>query len=74
MVGMEYTQFKKQECILLQLDLDKAYDRISWSYIQEALKTFGFGPRICDAIYAMGVDNFAKLLFNTVVVGELQLK
>ena len=33
MVGMEYAQFKIQECILPQLDLDKAYDRISWSFI-----------------------------------------
>ena len=30
MVGMEYAQFTKQECVLLQLDPDKAYDRIIW--------------------------------------------
>ena len=74
MLGMEYTQFTKQECILLQLDLDKAYDQISWSFIQDALKSFGFGPRICNLIQAMGDGSSAKLLFNALIVGGFQLK
>ena len=74
MVGMEYGQFTKQECVLLQLDLDKAYDRITWSFVLEVLKKFGFGPRICNAIYTMGVGSSLVVLFNTMVVGEFQVK
>ena len=44
MVGMEYAQLTKQECILLQLDLDKAYNQITWSFILDVLKKFAFGP------------------------------
>ena len=44
MVGIEYAQFTKQECILLQLDLDKAYNKITLSFFSEVLKKFGFGP------------------------------
>ena len=74
MVGMEYVQFTKQECVLLQLDLDKAYDRITWSFVSEVLKKFGCGPRIYNAIYAMGAGSSSAVLFNTVVVGEFQIK
>ena len=74
MVGMEYAQFEKQEYILLQLYLDKAYDWISWSFIQDVLKTFGFGPRICKTILAMGIRSSTKLLFNMKIVGEFKLK
>ena len=42
MMGMEYVQLTKPECILLQLDLDKAYDRITWSFVSEVLKKFVF--------------------------------
>ena len=70
MVGMEYAQFTKQECILLQLDLDKAYDRITWSFVSEVLQKFGFGPRMCKAIYTMGEGSSSAVLFNTVVVGN----
>ena len=45
MVGMEYVQFTKQECILLQLDLSKAYDWITWSFVSDVLQRFGFGTQ-----------------------------
>ena len=74
MVGMEYAQFTKQECVLLQLDLDKAYDWITWSFVSEVLNNFGFGPKICNAIYTMGAGSSSVVLFNSVVVGEFQVK
>ena len=74
MVGMEYAQFTKQECILLQLDLDKAYDWITWSFVSEVLKKFGFGPRICNSIFTMGEGSPSVVLFNIVVMGEFQVK
>ena len=74
MVRMEYAQFTKQECILLQLDLDKAYDRITWSFVSEVLKKFGFGPWICNSIFTMGEGSSLAVLLNTVVVGEFQVK
>ena len=70
MVGMRYAQFTKQEGILLQLDLDKAYDWITWSFVSQVLKKFGFGPRICNSIYTMGEGSSSAILFNTFVVGE----
>ena len=44
MVGLEYAQFTNHKCILLQLNLDKEYDSVTWSFVFELLKNFGFGP------------------------------
>lgn len=32
----------KNAGMIIQLDLEKAYDKLSWSYIREVLKAYGF--------------------------------
>ena len=32
----------KQAGMIIQLDLEKAYDKLSWAYIREVLKAYGF--------------------------------
>lgn len=32
----------KQAGMIIQLDLAKAYDKLSWAYIREVLKAYGF--------------------------------
>lgn len=39
----------------LSLDADKAFDRVSWSYLIFTLKEFGFGPVF---------QNIVKLIYN----------
>ena len=36
---------QKQEGVVLKLDYEKAYDRVSWSFLEEMLETRGFGGR-----------------------------
>jgi hypothetical protein len=36
---------KKESNIILKLDYEKAYDRVSWSFLEEMLKSRGFGAR-----------------------------
>jgi len=36
---------RKQEGVVLKLDYEKAYDRVSWSFLEEMLETRGFGGR-----------------------------
>ena len=43
---MEYTDVKKIPGILLFVDFEKAFDTIEWSFIQNVLKRFNFGPVI----------------------------
>jgi len=35
----------KQKGLLIKLDLSKAYDRISWQYLIEVMRAFGFDDR-----------------------------
>ena len=55
MVGMEYAQFNKQECILLHLDLDKAYDRIGWSFVFKTMEALEFGKRMSCDVQVLGL-------------------
>jgi hypothetical protein len=35
----------KTKCLVLKLDYKKAYDRVSWQFLEELLITMGFGSR-----------------------------
>ena len=43
---MEYTDYQKIPGILLFIDFEKAFDTIEWTFIQNVLKCFNFGPVI----------------------------
>ena len=45
---MEYTDNQKIPGILLFIDFEKAFDTIEWTFIQNVLKCFNFGPVISE--------------------------
>ena len=64
MVGIDYAKLSNQECVLLQLDLDKAYDRIGWSLISKTMEVLGLGHKMCLATLVLGARSSSHLLFN----------
>jgi hypothetical protein len=35
----------KKECLIFKVDFEKAYDSVSWSFLDYMLQRFGFGPK-----------------------------
>jgi hypothetical protein len=38
---------KKLDGVLLKIDFEKAYDKVNWSFLQQALRMKGFDPKWC---------------------------
>jgi len=41
---------KKQDSVILKLDIEKAYDKLKWPFIQQVLRIKGFSPTWCEWI------------------------
>ncbi|WVZ97109.1 hypothetical protein U9M48_042666 [Paspalum notatum var. saurae] len=37
----------KQNGVIFKIDFEKAYDKISWYFLQQVLRTKGFSPKLC---------------------------
>ncbi len=44
---------KKLESVIISLDAQKAFDRVSWRYLLQTLKRFKFGPNFIDWIQTL---------------------
>jgi hypothetical protein len=54
----------KKESMLTKLDMSKAYDRISWNFLQKMLEAFGFGEEWVKGIMSLISSNFSSILVN----------
>ena len=48
---MNYTEKNKCSGMILLVDFEKAFDSVSWSFIQKVLQFFNFGPSIQSWVY-----------------------
>ena len=39
---------KKKDGVLFKIDFEKAYDKVNWSFLQQALRMKGFDPKWCE--------------------------
>ena len=62
-----------QPCVLLQLDLDKAYDRIGWTFVTRAIEALGFGLKMTSVVLSLGFGSCSQLLFNRRLVGSFRV-
>lgn len=73
MVGVDFARLSNQNCLLLQLDQDKAYDRIQWSFIFAVMDRMGFGPKMASAVVHLAQGCISQLLVNQWIVGHFAL-
>ena len=48
---MEYAKYTKQDVLLMQIDIEKAFDTIQWDFVAATMVKLGFGPKISQVIY-----------------------
>lgn len=54
----------RQPRILLKLDISKAFDSVSWSFLLEVLEQMGFGPIFRDIISGLLTTSSTQILLN----------
>ena len=54
--------------VIIKIDMEKAFDRISWPYLMAIQQAFGFGERWIDWTWKIVSGNFFSILIN----GEYQ--
>ncbi|KAJ9689707.1 hypothetical protein PVL29_012417 [Vitis rotundifolia] len=60
---VDYWQKRKERGLVCKLDIEKAYDSISWSFIMKVLKKMGFGSRWMDWMWwCLSTAKFSVLI------------
>ena len=72
-MAMDYARNTHQELIMVQLDLEKDYNHVNWSFVYGLMHTMGFGPRISRLIVLLGQDVVSRVMLNGVVTSDLAL-
>jgi len=57
---------KKEAHIILKLDISKAFDSVSWSFLIEVLKHLGFGQKWCNLLCLVLSTSSTRILVNGV--------
>ncbi|WMV41202.1 hypothetical protein MTR67_034587 [Solanum verrucosum] len=50
--------------VVIKLDMAKAYDRVSWSFICLVLRRFGFGELLIDLVWRIMSNNWYSIIIN----------
>ena len=61
---MSYSQKERKELMILSLDGEKAFDRVSYEFLFQSLEQFGFGPNFISCMKVLYSDPKASVRVN----------
>ena len=64
---------KKIEGVIILIDFEKAFDSISWKFIQKTLQTLNFGNKSISWVKSLQIDSSSKILQNGNLSGKIKL-
>lgn len=50
--------------VVIKLDMEKAYDRVSWFFLMKVLRKIGFSENFVDMIWRLIANNYYSILIN----------
>jgi len=62
----------KTPALFMKLDIQKAFDTVSWSYLLEVLQALGFGPRWREWVSILFRTAASRALLNGVPGGKFR--
>ena len=61
---IDYCSLLRKKCIILNIDIEKAFDTLEWDFIFFALKKYNFGPKIIKWIKTCYQNIFSTVINN----------
>ena len=58
---------------MVQLDFEKAYDHVNWSFVSRLMHTMGFGPRMSHLIFLLGHVVVSRVILNGGFTSDIAL-
>ena len=60
------------ETLMVQLDLEKAYKHVNWSFVSRLMHTIGFGPHVSHLVL-LRQDAMSRVMLNGGVTSDISL-
>ena len=72
-MAIDYARHTNQELVMVQLDLEKAYDHVNWSFLSSVMSIMGFGSHTSRLIYLLGQNATSCVMLNGGVTSKIPL-
>ena len=74
LLQVDYAKESKQQIVMIQLDIEKAYNHVSWSFITQLMSHMGFGERMSRISLLVGLGAISHIMLNGGVTKVILLK
>nr|GEZ13413.1 cysteine-rich receptor-like protein kinase [Tanacetum cinerariifolium] len=70
--ALQWCKLKKKQSFIFKIDFEKAYDSVRWDYLEDVLKKFGFGEKLCKWIRECLRSSWGSVIVNGSLTEEFQ--